>query len=111
MTMRFRTPLLMVLTALLAGQAHAQSKPPLQRKLAGTPPMAFYVARGGADACGPGCSQWIAAEGSIDNAAVTRLRRLLLSLGDRRLPVFFHSNGGSQSQSFAIGRLLRQRGM
>ncbi len=27
--------------------------------------MIFYVAHGAADACGPGCSDWIAAEGMV----------------------------------------------
>ena len=33
----------------------------------GSPPdgMIFYVARGAAGACGPGCSEWIAAEGTV----------------------------------------------
>ncbi len=96
---------------LLATAADAQSKPQPKKKLTGTPPITFYVARGEAGACGPGCSEWIAADGPIDNQATPRLRRLLLRLGATRLPIFFHSNGGSQTQALAIGRLLRKRGM
>jgi hypothetical protein len=34
-----------------------------------TTPIEFYVAHGDANACGPGCSEWIAAEGKIDVGA------------------------------------------
>jgi hypothetical protein len=46
----------------------------------------FYLARGEADACGPGCNEWIAAEGKIDAGAASRLRRLLGKLGRARCP-------------------------
>jgi hypothetical protein len=29
-------------------------------------PMIFFVAKGTPDTCGPGCNEWIAAEGAID---------------------------------------------
>jgi hypothetical protein len=75
------------------------------------PPMAFFVAHGDADACGPGCSEWIGADGAIDAGAASRLRMLLNRLGQRRPPVFFHSPGGSVEGSLAIGRLMRARGL
>jgi hypothetical protein len=75
------------------------------------PPIAFFLARGEANACGPGCSEWIGADGAIDASAASRLRVLLNRLGQRRLPVFFHSPGGSVEGSLAIGRLMRARGL
>ena len=36
------------------------------------PPIVFYLAKGEADACGPGCNEWIAAEGQIDAGAARR---------------------------------------
>ena len=75
------------------------------------PAMAFFLARGEADACGPGCNQWISADGAIDADAARRLRTLLSRLGDRRLPIFFHSPGGSVEGALAIGRLMRARGL
>ena len=74
-------------------------------------PMVFYLAQGQADACGPGCDEWIAAEGTIDLEALRRLRTLLTRLGERNLPIFFHSPGGFRSPAVGIGRLLRERGM
>lgn len=74
-------------------------------------PMVFYLARGQPDACGPGCDEWIAAEGTIDFEALRRLRALLTRLGVRNLPIFFHSPGGFRAPAVGIGRLLRERGM
>jgi hypothetical protein len=71
------------------------------------PPITFYVARGDADACGPGCREWIAAEGTFDTDADDRLRLFLNKLGARKLPIFFHSPGGSVPAGLAIGRLMR----
>src|SRR5262245_46356651 len=52
-------------------------------------PMVFYLAKGEPDACGPGCSEWIAAEGEIDAGALQRLRAILAHPGKRKLPIFF----------------------
>jgi hypothetical protein len=75
------------------------------------PPIVFFVAKGDADACGPGCREWIAAEGTIDAGADDRLRALLKKLGSRKLPIYFHSPGGSVVTGLAIGRLMRERGL
>jgi hypothetical protein len=71
-------------------------------------PMVFYLAKGEPDACGPGCNEWIAAEGSVDFGAAQRLRA---RLGKRKLPIFFRSPGGLAAQAMDIGRLLRERQM
>ena len=39
--------------------------------------MDFYVATGPADACGPGCSEWIAVDGKFDQDAGKRFRAFL----------------------------------
>jgi len=75
------------------------------------PPIVFYVAKGEPNACGPGCSEWIAADGLIDRAAADRLRGLLDRLGRRKPPIYFHSPGGSVEGGMAIGRLMRERRM
>ena len=76
------------------------------------PQIVFYVAKGPPGACGPGCSEWIAAEGTIDPAAEPRLWELLRKLGnDRKPPVYFHSPGGDVTAGLQIGRLLRARGL
>ena len=53
-----------------------------------TPPIVFFVAKGEADACGPGCAEWIAADGTIDAGAPARLRALLAKTGKRKLPIY-----------------------
>jgi hypothetical protein len=97
----------------IAVAARAQSAPDARGpQTSSPPPMVFYVATGEAGACGPGCQEWIAAEGFIDPNAEPRLWELLRKIGnDRKLPVYFHSNGGSLTAGFQIGRLLRARGL
>jgi len=75
------------------------------------PPIVFFVAKGEPNACGVGCREWIAAEGTIDKGADDRLRALLQRLGGRKLPIIFHSPGGLAATGLAIGRLIRQRGL
>jgi hypothetical protein len=72
------------------------------------PPMVFFLAKGDANACGPGCSEWIAAEGTIDGGADGRLRALLNKLGGRKLPIYFESPGGAIPAGLAIGRIMRE---
>jgi len=72
-------------------------------------PMVFYEAHGEANACGPGCSEWIAADGKIDRGTADRLERLLAQLKGARPPIFFHSPGGSVIGSIALGELIRTR--
>lgn len=74
-------------------------------------PMIFFVAKGAPDACGAGCREWIAAEGTIDPDASRRLRDFLAALPRRDLPIFFNSTGGSVGQSLAIGLIMRERRM
>jgi hypothetical protein len=74
-------------------------------------PLRFYVAKGGRDACGEGCSTWIAAEGYFDQQADQRLRAFLKRQGARNLPIYFSSAGGNGATAIAIGRHLRQLGI
>ncbi len=59
----------------------------------GSPPdaMIFYVAHGAAGTCGPGCSEWIAAEGTIQWDTHKRLIAILDRQAARKLPVIIHS--------------------
>jgi hypothetical protein len=82
---------------------------PAQAKPSDTPPMAFFVAKGEANACGPGCSEWIAADGKIDLAAAQRLRALLAKIGRRKLPIFLNSAGGAVIGAIALGRVIRSQ--
>jgi len=74
-------------------------------------PMMFFVAKGGPNACGPGCSEWIAAEGMIDPDAAQRFRDFLGTLARRDLPVFLNSIGGIAGQGIVLGAMLREHRM
>ena len=78
-----------------------------QRKSKPAPPIVFFVAKGEPHACGPGCSEWIAADGTFDAGAPARLRALLAKHGKRKLPIYFHSPGGSVPAAMDIGRMMR----
>src|SRR5215510_2359404 len=75
-------------------------------------PMIFFVAKGERNACGPGCSEWIAAEGMFEGPQVEqRFRDLLATLKGRNLPIVFNSLGGIIGEALVLGRILRERRM
>ena len=74
-------------------------------------PLLFYLAKGAPNACGPGCSEWIAAEGYFDAGAPERLRAVLGRAGNRSLPIYFQSPGGFIDEAMVIGRFLREHQM
>jgi hypothetical protein len=80
----------------------------------GSPPdaMIFYVAHGAAGACGQGCSEWIAAEGTVQWDTHKRLIAILDRQNGRKLPVIINSWGESNlNVSTSLGRILRGRGI
>src|SRR5262245_63707864 len=97
------------ISSALAAGAHAAPAEPQPANP--WPPIVCYVAKGEPNACGSGCSEWIAAEGTIDENAHRRLHGLLNRLGQRTLPIYFHSPGGSLEAAMAIGRMMRERAM
>jgi hypothetical protein len=102
-----------LLTFFASGLAHAQSSERPAVGGFGSPPdaMIFYVARGAAGACGPGCSEWIAAEGTVQWDTHKRLIAILDRLGERKLPVVIQNRGASSlNVATSLGRILRDRG-
>jgi hypothetical protein len=71
-------------------------------------PLILFVAKGGPNVCGPGCSEWIAAEGMIDKGAGERLKGFLAGLVRRDLPMFVSSPGGNLIAGMQIGASLRR---
>jgi len=93
-------------------QAQTPQRPPVGG--IGSPPdaMIFYVARGAVGACGPGCSEWIAAEGTVQWDTHKRLINILDRQAGRKLPVVIHSWGESNlNVATSLGRILRGRGI
>jgi len=104
--------IMIALAAPAAAQSGGAANPSKEGKKASAStqlPMVFYLAQGEPDSCGPGCSEWIAAEGRIDESSAQRLRALLSRMGKHKLPIFFHSTGGVGRTATEIGRLLRER--
>jgi hypothetical protein len=103
-----------LITVVTAGFAVGQTteRPPIGGY--GSPPdaMIFYVAHGAADACGPGCSDWIAAEGTVQWDTHKRLIAILDRQAGHKLPLVIHSRGQSNlNVSTSMGRILRDRGI
>jgi hypothetical protein len=74
--------------------------------------MIFYVAHGAKGACGPGCSEWIAAEGAVKWDTHKRLINILDRTAGRKLPVVINAWGDSSfNVATSLGRLLRGRGI
>jgi hypothetical protein len=85
----------------------------LERQLAKvrSAPMIFVAATGEPNACGRGCTEWIAGEGRFDEGAAQRFREFLAVLAKRELPIFFNSDGGLVSEAVQIGLILRENRM
>src|SRR5258708_28925869 len=96
-----------------ASNAGSDDPKELERVLAKirSDPMIFVVAKSEPNACGRGCSEWIAAQGQFDDGAAQRFREFLAVLAKRDLPIFFNSDGGLVSQALQIGLILRESRM
>ncbi len=75
----------------------------------GGPDMQFFVVRSGQPGCEPTCPEWISAEGAIARDSPARLKKLLKTIGERRLPIVVTSPGGDIDAALALGRLIRER--
>jgi hypothetical protein len=113
-----KVPVLVSIMIALAAPAAAQSggaanpsKEGKKTSAASQTLMVFYLAKGEPGSCGPACSEWIAAEGRFDEGSAQRLRAFLSRMGNRKLPILFHSSGGLATTASEIGRLLRDREM
>jgi hypothetical protein len=100
------------LVAAACAQAQTPQRPPVGG--IGSPPdaMIFYAARGPAGACGPGCSEWIAAEGTVQWDTYKRLLAILDRQAGRKLPVVIRSWGEADlNVATSLGRIMRDRGI
>ncbi len=69
----------------------------------------FFVAKGGPNACGTGCSEWIAFQGSLNRGVAQRFRQFLDGLDGKPRTLFIDSRGGRIVDARDIGALLRER--
>ena len=96
------------------GWAGAQTpqRPPIGDYGSPLDAMIFYVAHGAADACGQGCADWIAAEGTVQWDTHKRLFAILDRQAGRKLPVVINAWGHSDfNVAASLGRILRDRGI
>ena len=75
------------------------------------PPMQFAVVRDAGPGCEPDCGAWIAADGHIDASTPEAFLGVLREMGQRKLPVFINSGGGSEHHAALIGEAIRARGL
>jgi hypothetical protein len=75
--------------------------------------MIFYLAKGEDGACGPGCSQWIAAEGVVEWDTFKRLFVFLERLGPAtKFPVLLNVWGeGDLKVATTLGKIIREHGL
>nr|WP_246705782.1 hypothetical protein [Rhizobium leguminosarum] len=78
-------------------------------KLPKTQPMDFLLMSNGN--CQEECTQWISADGDITPDTPARLKAMLTTLGERKLPIVLQSNGGDMDAAFAMGRMIRAAGL
>jgi hypothetical protein len=103
-----------LMTFLATGSAAAQTaqRPPVGGIGQLPDTMIFYVAYGAPGACGQGCSEWIAAEGTVQWDTHKRLIAILDRQAGRKLPVVIHSWSESNlNVATSLGRILRDRGI
>jgi hypothetical protein len=74
--------------------------------------MIFYLARGREGACGPNCSEWIAAEGVVEWDTFKRLFAFAARLGERKAPVILNVWGESNlNVAMSLGKIIRDHGL
>jgi hypothetical protein len=73
--------------------------------------MRIVVVRSSQPGCEPKCAEWISAEGDIVLATAEQLRKIVNSLGGRKLPILIHSGGGLIHQAKLMGFLIRAHGL
>ncbi|MGZ2381355.1 hypothetical protein [Rhizobium brockwellii] len=78
-------------------------------KLPKTQPMDFLLMSNGN--CQEECTQWISADGDITPDTPARLKAMLTTLGERKLPIVLQSNGGDTDAAFVMGRMIRAAGL
>jgi hypothetical protein len=105
---------LFVIAILFAPSAYAQdpSPPPVGGVSSPQGAMIFYLAHGADGACGPHCSDWIAAEGVVEWDTFKRLFAFLARLGDRKAPVVLNVWGaGDLKVATTLGKIIRDHGL
>jgi hypothetical protein len=105
---------IVVMAISLAPPARPQdaARPPVGGVISPADAMIFYLARGQDGACGPNCSEWIAAEGVVEWDTFKRLFAFAARLGERKAPVILNVWGESNlNVAMSLGKIIRDRGL
>jgi hypothetical protein len=103
---------LVITTILLAPPAHSKdaARAPVGGVISPADAMIFYLAHGRDGACGPNCSEWIAAEGVVEWDTFKRLFAFAARLGERKVPVILNVWGESDLKvAMSLGKIIRER--
>ena len=103
--------LLVAVASTGAAPGQTTARPPVGGFGSPTDAMIFYVAHGAEGSCGPGCADWIAAEGTVQWDTFKRLIAILDRQNGRKLPIVIHAFGESNlNVAVGLGRILHDRG-
>jgi hypothetical protein len=105
---------ILVMVILLAPPARSEDAayPPVGGVISPADAMIFYLARGQDGACGPNCSEWIAAEGVVEWDTFKRLFAFAARLGERKAPIILDVWGESNlNVAMSLGKIIRDRGL
>jgi len=108
----FLLALLVAVTTVGAAHGQTSARPPVGGFGSPQDAMIFYVAHGAEGSCGAGCSDWIAAEGTVQWDTYKRLIAILDRQGGRKLPLVINARGESNlNVAVGLGRILHDRGI
>ncbi|MBX5189984.1 hypothetical protein HJB86_13825 [Rhizobium sp. NZLR3b] len=96
-----------LLLSLSIGAATSQAAE--QKKQKGQPPMRFILVR--SLLCMDDCPEWISAEGRITSDTPAQLKKILKTIGNRKMPIVFLSEGGEVDAAYAMDRMIRKAGL
>jgi hypothetical protein len=105
---------ILVVTILPVPPTRAQDglRPPVGGVISPADAMIFYLAHGGEGACGPNCSEWIAAEGVVEWDTFKRLFAFAARLGERKVSVILNDWGDSDLKvAMTLGKIIRDHGL
>ena len=101
---------LLAIATVSTATAQTTPRPPVGGFGSPADAMIFYAAHGAEGSCGAGCSDWIAAEGTVQWDTYKRLINILDRQGGRKLPLVIHSWGESNlNVAVGLGRILHER--
>jgi hypothetical protein len=101
--------LAVALFGLIALPSYADLRPPARAR--GVHPMRFVRVTSADPACKPNCPEWLSAEGQIVPGSGKTFGDAIANLKGRRLPILIHSPGGSVADAWAMGELIREKGL